>query len=113
MNTMSPSHREPGLTRVDLLALLAGVVLLGLVGVPVVANPRLRSDRVACSNNLRQVGMAMQVWGNDHGDLVPQEVPVAEGGTRQHPLAVNAWLHFSWVSNELGNAQTLFCPSDQ
>ena len=44
---------------------------------------------------------------------MPHEVPVDQGGTRQHPLAVNAWLHFSWVSNELGNARVLFCPSDE
>jgi hypothetical protein len=113
MNTSPSAKKLPAFTRLDLLALLAGLGLLGLLAVPGFAGPRSRSERVLCANNLRQIGMAMQIWANDHGDLMPQEVPVAQGGTSLHPLAVNVWLHFSWISNELATAQALFCPSDQ
>jgi hypothetical protein len=34
------------------------------------------------------------------------------GGTLQHSLGANAWLHFSWISNELQSARVLLCPSD-
>src|SRR6185436_10273851 len=102
-----------GFTFVDLLAVLAVVVLLSALAGPVLANPRLRSDRVVCANNLRQIGMAMQLWANDHGDAIPPEVSLTDGGTFGHPLAANVWLHFSWLSNELRSAQTLFCPSDR
>jgi len=104
------THRA--FTRVELVVVLAVLALLGLVVVPALANNRPRSERVTCANNLRQIGAAMQLWGNDHHDLFPQEVPVAEGGTRSHPLASNVWLHFAWISNQLGSAKVLFCPSD-
>ena len=104
--------RAGAFTRVELAALLAVLALAAIVILPALAGPRQRSERVTCANNLRQVGAAFQLWGNDHDDLTPQEVPVAEGGTRQHPLAVNVWLHFSWLSNELNSAAVLFCPSD-
>ena len=104
---------QKGFTRIELLALLGALALLAQFAVPVLAGSRLRSDRVICANNLRQIGAAMQLWGNDHNDLVPQEVSLADGGTQAHALAVNVWLHFSWISNELGSAQVLFCPSDQ
>src|SRR6185436_12299282 len=97
-----------GFTFVDLLAVLAVVVLLSALAGPVLANPRLRSDRVVCANNLRQIGMAMQLWANDHGDAIPPEVSLTDGGTFGHPLAANVWLHFSWLSNELRSAQTVF-----
>ncbi len=99
-------------TRVELLVVLAVLALVSLVVVPALADHRPRSQRVICANNLRQIGVAMQLWGNDHHDLFPQEVPVAEGGTRLHPLAPNVWVHFAWISNELGSARLLFCPSD-
>lgn len=99
--------------RLEALALLGAIALLTLVALPLPAGNRLRSDRVVCANNLRQISAAMQLWANDHGDLFPQEVAVSDGGTSMHPLAVNVWLHFSWISNELGSAQVLFCPSDQ
>jgi len=104
--------RQQAFTRVELLVVLAVLALLTLVVVPALANNRTGSQRMICANNLRQMGAAMQLWGNDHNDLFPQEVPVAEGGTRLHPLAPNVWLHFAWISNELGSAKVLFCPSD-
>ena len=101
-----------GFTRFEVLILIAVVALLGAVVLPAFANNRPRSHRVSCANNLRQIGIAMQTWGNDHGDLPPHQLFVEEGGTRRHPLAANAWLHFSWVSNELTTARLLLCPSD-
>src|SRR5206468_10868184 len=107
-----PTPQRWAFTRVELLVVLAVLALLSLVVVPALASNRPRSQRVICANNLRQIGTAMQLWGNDHNELLPQEVAVAEGGTRMHPLAPNVWLHFAWLSNELGSPKVLFCPAD-
>lgn len=101
-----------GFTRTEALCLLAVLSLLLAIVLPALANDRNRSSRVVCANNLRQIGLGYQLWGNDHGDLPPWEVRVDQGGTMLHPLGVNAWLHFSWISNELSSARILFCPSD-
>lgn len=101
-----------GITRTELLATLAILALLILVIFPAMATSRPRSGRITCANNLRQIGMAMQMWGSDNNDRPPFEVPVVDGGTYRHPLAPNTWLHFAWLSNELRTAQILFCPSD-
>jgi hypothetical protein len=79
---------------------------------PALANNRARSDRVICANNLRQIGTGFQLWGNDHNDTLPQEVPVPQGGTMQHSLAPNVWLHLAWISNEVANPKIFLCPSD-
>jgi hypothetical protein len=97
---------------VEVFAVLLVLFLVALVALPVLAANRTRSDRIVCANNLRQVGAAFLVWANDRDDRVPFEVPVAEGGTRLHTLAPNAWLHFSWISNELRTPRILLCPSD-
>src|SRR5262249_51768033 len=73
-------------TRVDLLAVVAVLAFAGIWVLPALAQSRVRSDRVICANNLRQIGLALHVWGNDHDDLFPLELPVASGGTRGHPL---------------------------
>jgi hypothetical protein len=39
-------------------------------------------------------------------------VPDVGSGTTGHPFDQNAWLHYSWVSNELRTARILACPSD-
>jgi len=99
-------------TRTELLVILAVLVLLALVVLPALANSRPRSARIICANNLRQIGTGYQLWGNDYGDQPPWEIRPEQGGTLQHPLGVNAWLHFSWISNELQSARVLLCPSD-
>jgi hypothetical protein len=103
---------ELAFTRTELLVILAVLALLATVVLPALANSRPRSDRVICANNLRQIGAAMQLWGNDNGDLQPWDIPVAAGGTRAHPLAVNVWLHFSFMSNQLSTPRILACPAD-
>jgi prepilin-type processing-associated H-X9-DG protein len=107
-----PSETNHAFTRSELLFVLAGLALLIFVVFPALANQRPRSQRVICANNLRQVGAAMQLWGNDHDDRPPHHVPLDQGGTQLHTLAPNCWLHFSWISNELAAAAALFCPSD-
>jgi hypothetical protein len=99
-------------TRAELLAVLAALTFLAAVVFPALANTHPRSARVVCANNLRQIGMGFQLWGNDHNDTLPQEVPVSQGGTMQHPLAPNVWLHFAWISNEIASPKIFLCPSD-
>ena len=99
-------------TRAELLITLAVLSLLVAIVLPALAQDRARSARIICANNLRQISVAQQLWGNDHNDLPPVMVPLNQGGTRAHPLAANAWLHFAWLSNELVTPKVIFCPSD-
>ena len=99
-------------TRAELLITLAVLSLLVAIVLPAIAHDRARSARIICANNLRQISAGFQLWGNDHGDQPPWEITPAEGGTKLHPLGVNAWLHFAWISNELNSARVLLCPSD-
>ena len=99
-------------TRLELAALLAALALVALLALPALAGTRIRSDRVLCANNLRQIAMALQQWGNDHGDRQPWEVRPPDGGTYQHALGANVWFHFAWMSNELATPKILFCPTD-
>lgn len=113
MISFTPQQREShAFTRFELLSVLSICGLLMAVVLPALAHDRSRSSRILCANNLRQIGMGFQLWGNDRGDLPPWEIRPEQGGTLLHPLGVNAWLHFSWISNELNSARVLFCPSD-
>ena len=103
---------QAAFTRLDLLATLLVLALCAAVMLPALASNRPRSHRVLCASNLRQIGNAFNLWGSDHGDRIPYTVALNEGGTALHPLGVNPWLHFSWISNELSTPAILLCPSD-
>src|SRR6185295_17865716 len=58
-----------GFSRLDLLAVLGCLTLFAGLVLPVLAGRTTpRSERVVCVNNLRQIGMAMQMWAGDNGN---------------------------------------------
>ena len=73
---------------------------------------RARSSRVNCVSNLKQIGLGFRMWSNDHGELFPWQVPVANGGTEELAHLPYAFLHYLAASNELNSPIILKCPDD-
>jgi tetratricopeptide (TPR) repeat protein len=77
-----------------------------------------RMRRIACSNNLKQIGLAFQTWAIDHEDAFPFNVPRAKGGTLELSSAgangfeQNPASHFLVMSNELLTPKILVCFAD-
>lgn len=115
---MKPNHarrRTGGFTGWDLLICVVTVVLFLGVFLPVIARPKgTKAERIVCVSNLKQVGLALRMWSNDHFDRFPMEVPVAltNGGTMDFNLTGDVWRHFQIISNELATPKVLACPKD-
>ncbi len=77
---------------------LITVLAMGGVVLPLLANTRQRSEQAACANNLRQIGRAVHLWGNDHGDWGPMRLPIAEGGL--NPTGTREPIHILCFSKE-------------
>jgi hypothetical protein len=75
------------------------------------------SKRAGCYNNLRQLGVGMRLWSNDHGDALPWVTAIAEGGTRPNigdpQKTAVAWVEFLTFSNQLSSPRVLACPEDE
>jgi hypothetical protein len=99
-------------TRFELLAIILALFAIASVCIPLLANNSFQSNQIACLNNLRQIGIAFQAWGNDHDDRRPWFVFTNEGGSRLHPLRDNAFIHFSFLSNHLSSPAVLIDPGE-
>lgn len=114
MNTKKSSTTLRGFTLVE--ALVALVVILGVgllaVGFVFVQNAKARAIRMSCVNNLKQCGIAFEIWASDHQGKLPMEVPKEQGGSLGWPPEGNAFHNFQVMSNELSTTIVIWCPAE-
>jgi len=114
VTTRSSSHRPAtgstpaaGFTLIELLVVIAIIALLAAMLFPVLSRAREKGRQTACASNMRQIGMALQMYYQDHTEILP-------GGAADAPNFVEptAPVNFLGALLPYTNSNQIFaCPS--
>jgi len=98
--------RRIGFTLIELLVVIAIIAILAAVLFPVFSQARERARRSACTSNLKQIGMGVQMYVQDYDG----RVPICNDNTTLNPADDTGYW---WVTlhKYTKNDQIFVCPS--
>lgn len=113
------ARRARGFSLLELIVVMSVTVLLTGLLLPALIGVRENAHRVICSSNLRQLGLAVVLYADDHDGNLPPSRYGMPGGDKKEMMIAHAgkwrdnWDGWGWLYRDFYvNAPEIFyCPS--
>jgi len=104
---LDDKHRRPAgaFTLIELLVVIAIIALLMGILMPALQRAREQSRKVACANNLKQIGLSLHMYGNENEGMLPMN--------RTNPWLWDiAYSTTDFIIGSGATRDTFYCPAD-
>jgi len=103
-------RRASGFTLVELLVVIAIIAILAALLTPALHRAKENSRRTHCTNNLRQIGLGIQMYRQDNNDRPPLYLVNPGSDTYGYPGGNTSYLE---KREYLGSTNSFICKSDR
>ena len=97
------TSKERGFTLIELLVVIAIIAILAAMLLPALAAAKTRALMAQDASNMRQLGLAFNVYAGDHHNQYPA-AGIGSGGTSGSGKQIS-W--DTWIYNDIGGANNL------
>jgi len=106
---------KKGFTLIELLVVMAIIAILAAMLMPALQRAREAARRTSCLNNLKELGMGLSMYSNDHGQKVPFYFNMPIDAQRGADGVEEMLEKLSWgrlYPGYISSAKLFWCPSD-
>jgi prepilin-type N-terminal cleavage/methylation domain-containing protein len=119
--------KRSAFTLIELLVVIAIIAILAAILLPALSAAKAKAQRASCLNNLKQMGIAMFIYGSDNNDNLPTAKYTyavtdnncwetylldTSSGTQGSPMTINSPINLGlyYTTKIITSPQSYYCP---